>query len=59
MPVRLDVKKTIGITGLHGILGRDYGIEEPYCGANNKLAGCLFCLPNNSWLILRTSVITK
>ena len=25
-------KITLGITGLHEILGRDYGIEEPYCG---------------------------
>ena len=23
---------TLGITGLHEILGRDYGIEEPYWG---------------------------
>ena len=23
-------KITLGITGLHEILGRDYGIEEPY-----------------------------
>ena len=25
-------KITLGITGLHEILGRDYGIEEPYWG---------------------------
>ena len=25
-------KTTPGITGLHEILGRDYGIEEPYWG---------------------------
>ena len=25
-------KITLGITGLHKILGRDYGIEEPYIG---------------------------
>ena len=25
-------KITLGITGLHQILGRDYGIEEPYWG---------------------------
>ena len=23
---------TLGITGLHELLGRDYGIEEPYWG---------------------------
>ena len=27
-------KITLGITGLHEILGRDYGIEEPYWGAS-------------------------
>ena len=59
MPVRLDVNITIGITGLHGILSRDYGIEEPYWGANIKLVGCLFCLPDDSLLILRTSAMTK
>ena len=26
---------TLGITGLQGILGRDYGIEEPYWGPLN------------------------
>ena len=25
---RWDAKNNLGITGLHGILGRDYGIEE-------------------------------
>ena len=25
-------KITLGITGLHKIWGRDYGIEEPYIG---------------------------
>ena len=38
---------------------RDYGIEEPYWGANIKLVGCLFCLPDNNFLILRTSAITN
>ena len=31
---RWDAKITLGITGLHEILGRDYGIEEPYWGAS-------------------------
>ena len=26
------VNNTLGITGLHEISGRDYGIEEPYWG---------------------------
>ena len=25
-----DAKKTLGVRGLHEILGGDYGIEEPY-----------------------------
>ena len=28
------LEKLLGITGLHEILGRDYGIEEPYWGAS-------------------------
>ena len=28
-------KITLGITGLLEILGRDYGIEEPYWGPSN------------------------
>ena len=59
MPVRLDAKITIRMMGLHGILGRDYGVEEPYWGANMKLVGCLFGLPGNRLLILLTSAITK
>ena len=31
-------KITIGITELHEILGRDYGIEEPYWGSSHFLA---------------------
>ena len=27
------LKMTLGITGLHEILGRDHGIEEPYWGS--------------------------
>ena len=34
MPARLDAKKTLGITGLPEILGRDCGIEEPYWEAS-------------------------
>ena len=30
--MRWDDKNKNGITGLHKILGRDYGIEEPYWG---------------------------
>ena len=30
-------KITLGITGLHEILGRDYGIEEPYWGPGVKV----------------------
>ena len=29
-------KITIGFTGLHEILGRDYGIEEPYWGPSKR-----------------------
>ena len=29
---RWDAKKPLGIMGLHEVLGRDYGIEEPYGG---------------------------
>ena len=29
-------KITLGITGLHKILGRDYGIEEPYWGPSYR-----------------------
>ena len=31
-------KITLGITGLRGISGRDYGIEEPYWGPSLFLA---------------------
>ena len=34
---RWDAKITLGITGLHEILGRDYGIEEPYWGPGVKV----------------------
>ena len=38
MPVRWDAKNNPrGITGLHEILGRDYGIEKPYWGPASKL----------------------
>ena len=30
------LKITLGITGLHEILGRDYGIEEPYWGPSYR-----------------------
>ena len=30
-------KITLGITGRHKILGRDYGIEEPYWGPSLKV----------------------
>ena len=50
-------KKTIGFTGLHEILGRDYGIEEPYWGpskrrenhAYSKLIFFLFLTAVFSW----------
>ena len=32
-------KITLGITGLHEILGRDYGIDEPYWGPSVSMAG--------------------
>jgi len=32
-------KITLGITGLHEILGRDYGIEEPYWGPSVSMVG--------------------
>ena len=37
LKVRVRVRMpilTLGITGLHEILGRNYGIEELYCGAS-------------------------
>ena len=34
-------KITLGITGLHKILGRDYGIEEPYWGPSYRYSICL------------------
>ena len=34
---RWDAKITLGITGLHPILGRDYGIEEPYWASWTEL----------------------
>ena len=34
-------KITLGITGLHKILGRDYGIEEPYWGPSYRHSICL------------------
>ena len=50
-------KITIGFTGLHEILGRDYGIEEPYWGpskrrenhAYSKLIFFLFLTAVFSW----------
>ena len=32
-------KITLGITGLHEFLGRDYGIEEPYWGSSVSMVG--------------------
>jgi len=32
---RWMLKLTLGITGLHEILGRDYRIKKPYCGPSN------------------------
>ena len=37
MPVRWDAKNKNGITGLHEILGRDYGIEEPHWGPSYNI----------------------
>ena len=37
MPVRWDAKNKNGITGLHEILGRDYGIEEPNWGPSYNM----------------------
>ena len=36
---RWDTKITLGITGLHEISGRDYGIEfeEPYWGSSEDI----------------------
>ena len=39
-------KITLEITGLHEILGRDYGIEEPYWGTS-LLLSLLFNLYSN------------
>ena len=37
-------KTTIGITGLHEISGRDYGIEEPHRRPSVKVNGIfIFC----------------
>ena len=36
------LKITLGITGLHEILGRDYGIEEPYWEPSIIAAGACF-----------------
>ena len=33
---RCNAKNNIGFTGLHEILGRDYGIEEPYWGPSKR-----------------------
>ena len=39
-------KTTIGITGLHEISGRDYGIEEPHRRPSVKVNGIfIFCQP--------------
>ena len=35
--MRWDAKNKNGITGLHEILGRDYGIEEPYWGPSYNI----------------------
>ena len=35
------VNNTLGITGLHEISGRDYGIEEPYCGTSHATSSAL------------------
>ena len=37
MPVRWDAKNKNGITRLHEILGRDYGIEEPHWGPSYNI----------------------
>ena len=37
MPVRWNAKNKNGITSLHEILGRDYGIEEPHWGPSYNI----------------------
>ena len=36
---------TLGITGLHEILSRDYGIEGPYWETSNEARGIVECYP--------------
>ena len=39
------LKITLGITGLYELLGRDYGIEEPYWGPS-KVSRASFSPPH-------------
>ena len=41
-------KITLRITGLHEILGRDYGIEEPYWEQGDPYATGAFCVQAQS-----------
>ena len=43
-------KITLGITGLHEIMGRDYKIEEPHCGTSVP--------PRQKLLIFRYPAVT-
>ena len=41
-------KINLGITGLHEILGRNYGIEEPYWGQGDPSSTGAFCVQAQS-----------
>ena len=41
-------KITLGIKGLHEILGQDYGIEEPYWGQGDPYSAGAFCVQAQS-----------
>ena len=41
-------KITLQITGLYEILGRDYGIEEPYWGQGDPYSTGAFCVQAQS-----------
>ena len=43
MPVRWDAKNNPGVTGLHEMLGRDYGIEELYWGPSTTSLSIKTC----------------
>ena len=45
-------KTTIGITGLHEISGRDYGIEEPHSRPSVKVNGIFIFVNRLSLVVL-------